>query len=246
VKCADGTTLWINSSGELMEVVYRDRSEPTIDYAIDDQELPHQLSGADGFKGFKMDENKRIIQFSDIYNRVEPQFFNIDGPILIDGKYYAVAEKGEASGVIDEEGNPLPGFDFVHKQLVWNRAASGRDTWFYYEDNEGNKGFINHKRQTKLAGELLAYVFQGGNMFDYGIQEGKDSFGVVDIQKMEWVIKPQRLYIRGADGTTKAACKKYTGEREDMIDVYFMVYDKGADPEEYYIDRNMKAYKPKR
>jgi len=230
----------------LIEVVHRNHSnEESIGYAVDDSTLPHAVSSANGFKGFRMDENKRIIQFSDIYNRNQPEFFNIDGPILINGKYYAVAEKGDGAGIIDEEGNPLAGFDFIYKELVWNRTASGRDSWFYFMDKDGKTGFINDKGQKKLEGELIEYPFHSNNMFGYGIQQGKDSYGVIDLLKMQWVIKPQPLYIQRADGTSKAGCKKYADRREDMIDVYFLVNDKGADPAEYYIDRNMKVYKPK-
>lgn len=248
VSCFDGTRFWINPSVQLEDISYRDHSDPEFAIAMDDsdQQGPFPISSANGFKGFKMDEEKQITHFSDIYNRMQPHFFNIRGPFVINGKYYAVAEKGDASGVIDEEGNSLPGFDFIHDQLVYNSAATGGDTWFYYEAKDGTKGFINHKGKKKLAGELVDYPFSSINLFDFGVQRNNEVSGVIDLQKMEWVIKPQPLFIQRIYGTTNAACKNYTSKRKDMIDVYFRVIKAGAEPDEYYIDRKMRVYKPKK
>ena len=244
--CYDGTALWIDPTGELMEVVHRDHGYPDLAIAaLDDTEGPFPISSADGFKGFKMNEKKEITHFSDIYHRVTPAMFNISGPYLINGKYYAIADKDDASGVIDEEGNSLPGFDFVHRHLTMNSRSKDGDTWFYYEDMNGKKGFMNSSGKKKLEGELLDYAFMSNNRFDYGLQRGKDTYGIIDLRTMEWVIKPQPLVIQSLNGTTKAPCKKYTDKREDLIDVYFLVYDRNANPDVYYIDREMKVYKPR-
>jgi hypothetical protein len=243
VSFYDGTKIWVTSSAELGDVVYRDHRDPDFGAVLYDEGGPFPISSANGFKGFKMDENKRITHFSDIYNRAQPALFNIHGPFVINGKYYAVAEKGDASGVIDEDGNSLKGFDFVHHELVFNSRTTDGDVWFYYEEKNGQRGFINHKGKKKLAGQLYDYPFSSMDLFNFGVQENDKSFGVVDLQKMEWVIKPQSLPIIRIKGTTTAACKKDTEDRKDMIDVYFLVSERGKEP--YYIDRNMKAYKPK-
>lgn len=233
----------IDEKGEVVEIIYpkRDEDHNIEVFEADENQGPFPESSSDGFRGFKMNSRNEITSFSDIYNRSTPEFFNVHGPFAINSKYYIVAHKPERSGVIDEFGNALKGFEFIHKDLVWNRYANEKK-WFYYVDSIGNMGFISENRELKLHGELLSYPFTSNDRFDFNIQTGNNRYGILDTQKMEWVIKPQQLNIISIAATHNRGCNSYPNDRSELLDLYFLISDKG---DRYFMDRNMKVYRPK-
>jgi hypothetical protein len=68
---------------------------------------------------------------------------------------------------------------------------------------------------------------------------------VLDLERMEWVIKRQPLLIHMVKGTTTDTCKAFSEARKALIEPYFLILNQENDFEEYYIDKNLKVYKPK-
>jgi len=240
----DNTGIHIDSLGKIQKIDYPEREDlgdigVVFEMASEDDLGPTPINKND-FKGFTLNEKNEITHFSDIYNRYTPKFFNISGPFLINGKYYAIAHKEKRSGVIDQEGNPLPSFDFVHAELVKNLEDAQENIWFYYNDDSGKGGFINEKGETKLAGELISYPFQSNMVFGFGIQSNEQLSGVLDRNKMEWVIKPQSRKITQIDYSYVGDCSRKGSK--GYVALYFLI-ENGSNA--YYIDKDLKEYRPK-
>jgi len=250
----DNTILTIDPQGKLIDVRREAGSDDrAIGVAGDEPKGPEVMRSTDGFKGFKLDENNRIVGVSDLYDRYDGDWdWNVVGPFMINGKPYAVAHKKERSGIIDQAGNALRGFDFVHKELVRNVHAAGPLHWFYVVDEAGRQGFISEKGKTKLMGELMSYPFVSTDVMDYHIQDndritnpGTRLWGVLDQANMAWVIKPQPVNIERIDFLPWNVCGtnfNWNVKRDEKAEVYFL-FKSGDDA--WYVDRRGKAYKPK-
>jgi hypothetical protein len=233
----------ISPKGEVLEVIYPNHDNYEL-IGIDhsDEMAPKSVGSADGFKGFKLDSENQITVFSDIYNRFQPSFFNVEGPFMINGRYYIIAHQQERSGVIDQEGNPLRHFNFVHKKLTWNRWSVAELKWFYFTDDDDKNGFISESGEIRLYDEMIDYPFNSTDRFNFNIQRGRETSGILDYEKMEWLIKPQPLKITAIYATHTAGCKEDTNNRSKLVELYFFVQEGNAG---YYIDKNLNAFKPK-
>jgi hypothetical protein len=238
----DYTPLQVNSDGTI-SIKYPEHStnaDESMVMEVSAEDEGPQPSYDKNFKGFKVNDQGEIIYFSSIYNRYQPAFFNINGPFKINGVYYAIAHKTDRSGVIDQDGNPLPLFDFMHYELVRNYSRSDGETWFYYKEESGKGGFVSEKGETRLAGELIGYPFYSSDVLDNNIQSDQKQWGVLDKKNMTWVIRPQSLPIQAIGYSYHDSCQ--TPSAKNAIELYFLIRD-GSNA--YYIDKNMKAYKPR-
>jgi len=205
------------------------------------QKQPQPVSSATGFKGFTVTVMNTIASFSDIYNRDKTNASaNIEGPFRIDGKPYAIVHKETTSGIINEEGEPLPGFNFVHKWLARNPDAAGPTNWFYYVDAGNKHGFISEQGETRLAGELMNNAFLPTNKLYFGIQSNGKVWGVINTEKMEWTLAPQPRKIVKIDISYRGDCN-IPPDKSGFRAVYFLVEDKSG---LYFIDRDNIIYKP--
>lgn len=83
-------------------------------------------------------------------------------------------------------------------------------------------------------------VYPAGDL-NYDIHKGNNMWGVLDQERMEWLIKPQPLEIVDMDYPGKDICDSDVIKRGD-VEVYLRVMDGN---EQYYIDKDLKAYRPK-
>ena len=215
-------------------------------------ETPRRISSSNGFKGFQMDEQNQLIAYSDIYNSSSVPTFNVSIPFSIDDKFYAVARKKIGCGIIDEEGNTLEGFDFNYKILVpLAKYRSYRDSvmWFYFEDNEGNTGFINKSGEQKMYKELLRYPLTSHNYFGYNIQASRgehEMFGVLDLVKLEWLIKPQSQKIMKIDYATDLEdVDKFSIDARNQVILFYYNYDRKT-KDKYYLSKALDIMKPEK
>ncbi|PWV56353.1 hypothetical protein C7475_101868 [Chitinophaga sp. S165] len=238
--------LLITSQGKVTKEPIDDQKDVVsyYDEAEEEAKYPKHISSKDGFKGFNMDENGKITTFSDIYTGVSPVFFNISEPFKLNNAYHAIVHKSKRDGIIDQQGNPFPGFNFVHKDLVWNNRVPGSLKWFYMTDTLGKSGFINEDGDKKCYGELLSYPFYSNDRFNLSVQNNKDSSGILDVSTMEWVLKPQPIHITRTEISHNGDCHLSNVEIKDenIIGVYYLV-EKGENA--YYIDKLGTKYWPK-
>ncbi|MFN7117565.1 MAG: tetratricopeptide repeat protein [Saprospiraceae bacterium] len=207
------------------------------------------------FKGFRVNKFNRISHVSSIYDKTEWDFLDdsapsapeieILGPFKIGGKWHAVVQKNDKWGVIDEAGNIFEKVRFEFEELIPVTDYVGEDYWFYFADSLGNRGFINSLGKVKFYKEFDEYPFTTNNEMGLAILRKKNQENsVIDLTKMEWVIKPTKSLIVNIDYTYNGDCNNIPYEHRDkVIDFYFLIKDK--DQEEYYIGTNNEVYKPK-
>lgn len=181
-------------------------------------------------KGFKVEKEEnstyyRVSEHSNLYKDVFNQF-------KYNEKWYAYAKLAENNilGVIDEDGNIV--IDFKYKSLNFIENYKDKSQcWFYFENEEGKRGFINTNGETKLYGELFSYVTNA----TYNVQKNKEKSGILDLRTLEWTIKPQE----------KLKFESIISIGQDTENqTYYVVVADGD--EKYIIDMNKKAYKPKK
>lgn len=207
------------------------------------------VSTENNFKGFSVDEKGNLQNCSDIYK--EGSFKDVY-PFKYKGKYYAIAKKkmthGEKRyGIIDTEGNSLPGFDFIHEGISLNELASNDDNaWFIINGQQNyscdklleKSSFMSIKGEEKLKGEFPNYP--SADIF--GIEANASGCltftGVLDVEKMEWIVKPQsKIKIRWMDYTSKVALNIKNTQDKSKAKIYVKVLDDDAI---YYMDLDLK------
>lgn len=240
----DESKIRISSKGQVIGIPGQEVSQIVDLNALEreEQKKPRPASSTSGFKGFTITPTNTIATFSDIYNRDKTTpSANIEGPFLVNGKQYAIVHKETSSGIINQEGEPLPGFDFVHKWLARNRDAVGPVNWFYYVDAGNKQGFISEQGETKLAGELMNNAFLRTNKLNFGIQSNGKVWGIVNTEKMEWAFTPQPRKIAKVDISYRGDCGT-PPDKSGFRAVYFLIEDKSGS---YFIDSDNIIYKPK-
>ncbi|AYB31256.1 TPR end-of-group domain-containing protein [Chryseolinea soli] len=243
----DDGKIQLGRDGKIRKVTYSNTG-PAIGTADPDPIRFADPAPISGFKGFMLDSFDKVVAFSDIYNRSETPSFNISEPFKINGEFYLIAHKPERSGIIAKDGTPLPHFDFVHTNLSRNTRVTGDLKWFYFTDTNNEKGFINERGEVKLKGELLDYPFHRYDATWVTVQHGDDDRrGVLDLRKMEWIIKPQSLRIVGINYSYKGDCVPWPRE-SDIVEFYFLVDPtiENDGTSRYYIDKNMTEFRPKK
>ncbi|WP_035651157.1 hypothetical protein [Flavobacterium sp. ASV13] len=210
-----------------------------------DPKMPYES----GIKGFTVDENGNLKTYAKIY-KVD-NFRNLY-PFKYKGKYYAIAaiKKNDGKtyfGIIDTEGNTIENFDFVYSTIWFNEFAKNEDdVWFIANADINNSCevllenafYINMEGKQKLKGEIP--TFPSSDIFGLNANcSGCIKYsGVLDIEKMEWIIKPQsKIKIRWMDYTSKTVLDIKNPRDKNKAKIYIKVFD---DHFTYYMDLDMK------
>lgn len=241
-------------SGQDFEIkVIKHFDEPVMDVSMQpasEQSRVEVISSANGYKGFMVDKKGVLTAYSDLYQPRRHHVLNIE-PFLFEGKYYAIVMKrtgpGEyVKGIIDTDGNPLPHFNFVHKCLTLIKQEPG-DIWFFFGLCGRPKGsLLSFKGKAKYTDELVGHLYNGLNIFGYNHNCSEDwkVHGIFDIEKLNWVLKPQTtIQIMGLGYSSKEVLNTASIEDRAKAKVYFLVKD---GEKEFYMDLNRKTYFPKK
>ncbi|GEM_PF-5933402 len=206
------------------------------------------LDSKDGYKGFKVDDNGKLVAYSDLYYAQSHHEFNVS-PFKFNGKYYAIATKKIADdeyfdGIIDTEGNALPQFNFNEKCINKIKEETD-DIWFSTGLCRGLKGsLVSFKGKIKFENELLGWLNSSGNIFKYNHNHDDKwtTHGIFDVDKLEWIIKPQsKIYIRSLDYTSYEKLDQDNISDGPKATIYFLVEDGNKS---YYMDLNLNKYLP--
>ncbi|MDR1761309.1 MAG: hypothetical protein LBR55_02550 [Bacteroidales bacterium] len=184
-------------------------------------------SNLTGFKTYT--NSNQIREYSSHYNQIGYQTF------LHNEKRHTTAQLVETKkyGIIDQDGNTLSNFDFKYKSL--SLVLNYKDTtqlWFYFEDEEGKRGFVNIEGKTKLYGQLLSSV---DTYYTHSVQKSEEKFGIIDLRTLKWAIKPQKKF------TIENRIIEIGQNNENFT--YYAVVSNGD--EKFLIDMRKKVYKPK-
>lgn len=205
-----------------------------------------------GFKGFSVNDKGKLTSCSSLY-------FIYNGPPEIrpfkyKGVYYAVAGKKDANnkiifGIIDTQGNANPHFNFTHNAIWENELATKLDeAWFVVNAHPNydckklleDAVFINMEGEMKLKGELANSPYSSSDLFGLNLNfSGCITYsGILDIKKMEWIIKPQEKFkIRWMEYTSKTELDKENIKDKSKATIYLKILDGDAI---YFMDFDSK------
>ncbi|MEO7977131.1 hypothetical protein [Flavobacterium sp.] len=218
---------------------------------FDDNSEYHEPISKGYSRGFYVVNNK-IFSYSGIYTYC-PYLFKYKN------RNFAIALKDGKKAVINEDGETGSnlGFDYLALEMV----NLGNDIiWFKYKNSAGEEGFINMDGEKKLVNDIISgsnSSTQGNfsfidterslriNYYGYSVEYNDELSGVLDMLKMQWVIRPQKkLEIIAINYTTqKMQGDEVTVENRAGLKFYFNVRDQKKQTE-YYIDDKLKTYMP--
>ncbi|WP_223609511.1 hypothetical protein [Chryseobacterium sp. OSA05B] len=204
-------------------------------------------------KGFYV-VNNSIFSFSDTYTYC-PQLFKYRN------EDFAIAIKDDKYAVIKPDGETLKnlGFEYSSLQII---DIGNDNIWFKYKTIDGEVGFITMNGEKKLINDIISnsrsqtegyFSFIDSEhstrrkYYGYSIESNDESYGVLDLLTMTWLIKPQKaLKIDEINYTTdQNVDEKYDLEDRKKLKFYFLVREEGKETA-YYIDDKLKKYVPKK
>ncbi|WP_299124822.1 hypothetical protein [uncultured Tenacibaculum sp.] len=223
----------------IMEV---DESEDTSNIKI--------ISSSDGYKGFKIDENGNLLNYSDIYYNSEEHSWNIR-PFQFKGKYFAIVKnKNGKYGVIDKSGKTLKGFNFKYKEISLNKFAKDKEKlWFFVQENNDMWSLKSNKNKTKFKNKLMANPITSSHLFGFSSIENKDKQGIFDCYNLKWKIKPQKEKIGGLYYSSDTKLDKNNPLDRKKAKIYYSFSYKDGFEEysytTYFINLKKEKFKPK-
>ncbi|MCP1996314.1 hypothetical protein L1275_002105 [Flavobacterium sp. HSC-61S13] len=238
----------INTKTQQVNVIKINRDYGLLTMEGIDQPKIDVLDSRDGYKGFKVDDNGKLLAYSDLYYAQGQHEFNVS-PFKFKGKDYAIATKKTGDdeyfgGIIDTEGNALPQFNFNVKCILKIKEETD-DIWFSIGLCRGLKGsLVSFNGKVKFENELLGWLNSSGNIFKYNHNHDDKwtTHGIFDVDKLEWIIKPQsKLKIRDLDYTSYEQLDRDNIADGSKASIYFLVEDGNKS---YYMDLSLNKYLP--
>lgn len=201
------------------------------------------ISSKTNFKGFTVDLSGKLESYSDIYY-IDENRRDISDPFEYNYQLFVIASRNDSTGIIDIFGEPLEGFNFNYKKIILNTyTLDKRNRWFYVEEFSGKRYFISTSGVKKFENEQVKIPLFVNINFGLSVVNNDTISGVFDLNKMEWMIKPQRknmidiLYY-----TSKIEIDPLNPKNLDKVKLYFLTHNKKS---EYYVDDKLKAYFPR-
>lgn len=206
------------------------------------------ISAKTGYKGFKVDENGKLVAYSDMYKAQHVDEFNVQ-PFLHKGNYFAIVTKKIEpdefyKAVIDTIGNTLPHLNFEHHEIQKvNFLSNGEDVWFSTAVRDFKGSLISFNGNVKLKDELVGSLYN--DMFNYNLNYNlsRSATGILDLNNLTWVIKPQSKYIINKI-TYASSTYVDTNSASDRNKVKVLL-EVTEGNKTYFIDLNQKKYLPK-
>lgn len=224
-----------------MEFNVKKHEEEYDEYAIAEYN-EHNASDHDTLKGFTVEKHQSlIVKTGEVKNKMEiskfsNRFKEVESLFNYNDKWYALATLKNSSqmGIIDQNGETLPNFDFNYTklyQLDYYNGIKDNEIWYYYEDLSNKMGFINIVGETIMKGELLSECIFYNDY--YCVQKKDEESGVINLRTLKWAIKPQK--------NIKLQNIIELGDYGNDNCSYYVLAIEGK--EQYLVDLNMKKYK---
>lgn len=213
------------------------------DYSKSDIQV---ISSDNGYKGFSVDENGKLVSYSKLYYHDSNHFWNIS-PFKNQDKYYAIVTLNGNKGIIDTDGNPVALFNFNYKGIVRNpHADNSKTTWFLVTGLDGKYSFVNFEGDFKLKNEVIYYPFMSDNAAGYSLLRTEKKWAVLDLHSMEWKIKPQskiKFSEMNYSYNFKGTKNSDDYENRGLMKVFIL---NDFPNKKYYTDFDGKKYIPKK
>lgn len=202
------------------------------------------LDSINGYRGFKVDDNGKLIAFSKAYF-IDKRQKNISNPFRYNNEYYAIVNSENGNSIIiNTEGEAKKGFSY--KRISYTDIVFKDEQIFYIVDFQDEKAFITLSGNKYLFGELLNFPVNHNNHFGYSIQQYVNNTnnvvttGILDLITMEWLITPTMgLNITDICFTSEKDIQTDYRNR-DNANIYFIVLE---DNLRYLIDIKGEKYK---
>lgn len=230
-----------------------------IDIHLDSESVPEMDSANSNsqnkdiraeMNGFSLTDDKKLKNYSNSYSSFSEDLF------FYNNKHYGIAVRDEKYGIVDQDGKPLPGFDFNYDKLVLNVYSKMPNLWFKFLKADGTSGYINQKGEVKFVNEFKTifspktstsiYCASASEEFSYNgyeiLYSDEGAAGILDLENMKWVVKSSKE--REVIEINYASNKKIENIKKDRrnLKMYFLMYDKKLD-KKYFIDENHNEYK---
>jgi hypothetical protein len=227
-KYNDQFTFSISTKRNLISV--RDLYDEGLDINMDNSPWPKGPI-LDDQTGFTTDNNGDLISYSNKFEKYASLH-------VINKQSYLIVRKAGKYGVIDSLGNIIPSFNFVHSYLTKEDKIKGEEDWFRFTDSLGVSGFINFNGNIRMRGE----VGKRNRKSTFGLEiiEIENLVGILDMEKLKWLIKPQKEPIRKITYSSEKVINDYSNTKD--VNIFFEIWN-GTD--EYYMDKKGYIYLPK-
>lgn len=205
----------------------------------------------EGFHGFRVDENGVITAVSGDYDENEIVFSDIGspasvvtvyGPFEMKGVKYAALKKGSKAGVISETGEVLEALPFSFRSLQPVMEFKGQGAWFYFEDAQGEKGYINMLGERKFE-DTYDRIWKLEDSAPFAVVKKGNRQGVIDLRSMNWILEPGIHIVKSVEATSyNGGCAWILkGRLKRVMDYYLLIeQEKGF---QYFVDTTGAAYK---
>lgn len=251
IKINETLNLGIDSNGKL--IVKSDSPTNRFDDELEVYEISSDVIEIDStptFKGFALDEEGSINRVSSLIDQEDGYPIVLPmAPIKIDGGNYTVARKKGKYGLLSQDGSSHPKVGFMYKNLEWVYCYKGEGMWFFFQDGKNKFGYIHSSGEQRFYGEIDSLLSNQINYnllnFNYaGVCKGKNC-GIIDLSKMEWVIKPLPSveFLNIAFTIKEDYCDLNRGipiDRSKIVDFYFLAKDKNG--QIFYLDKEGIKY----
>lgn len=243
------TDIDISSTGEVTLVseqpqVMMDVVEVSPGFGLD----PKVRHYTDGFKGFTTYPNGELAYYSDLYqyNTQGIPGWNIQ-VVKYQDRYLGVVKNLQGkSGIIEQNGTPVKGFDFNFSEIIPNRGCvDSAHAWFFVKKNEQDKySLMNIDGEVKLANEIFSYPLTSSDLFGYTPYIKGDTSALFDFYTMAWLVKPQtKVRISEITFSSKTLLSGEIAEGRKLAHIYYRVSDGKL---EYFMDLKGVKYLPKK
>lgn len=199
---------------------------------------------SDGFKGFTVSSTGELLTYSDLYwyNKQGIPGWNIQ-LFKYKGAYYGIVKNLRgAAGIIDQQGNPLHGFDFNYHEILENRDT--RDTssfWVFVKKKPGDYySLINMEGKIILPNEIISYPLLSNELAGYTPYIQNDTSALFDRHEMKWIVKPQtRVRIEAVDFSSRT---QLSNEIRQLRREAFIYYKVREGDRSYWVDMKGRKY----
>lgn len=194
----------------------------------------YDFVSSEKLKGFNVDDSGKVLQCSNEFHLIQEVF-------KLKGKNYAIAWKKLEDGwikvgIIDEEGNTNPNFNFSHYSIkrIDDKLRKGKELWFTVSIQEfpSQYQFIDWHGNQNLNPQTFGnfdHAFFGlavNHLTSQGNNGKSRMHGVLDIYNQEWVLNLQsELKFDYLDYSSKVNLNTMNPKSRKKAEIYVWVYD---------------------
>lgn len=201
-------------------------------------------NASDGFRGFTVSSSGEVLTYSDLYwyNKQGIPGWNIQ-VFKLRGVYYGIVKnlKGEA-GIIDQQGNPLKGFEFNYDEILTNRDTKDSSSFWVFARKKPTDHYslINMEGKVLLPNEIFTYPLLSSELAGYTPYIKNDTSALFDRYEMKWIVKPQTA--KRIESVEFSSRKQLSNDIPQLRREAFIYYRVREGERIYFVDMKGRKY----